>query len=379
MIVKKPKRIAWAAMLLAAAYVFAGCTASGVVDTIPQNSPPPQTEAPAKAVNASAETSAPEQAASHHVTDLDGDGLGDEVVVTLVKQEDGEAYASLDIALGSGKTIRQLIPGWWYSNYTLACADLSGNGRDDILLALPTGGSNYGGIEAFVYALEGDGLVEYPSNFIRNADISAEQPTDYNYGAGFQPVDADIIADGGENLLYFVDEIDSRMDVAWGIAAQWAGDGWLVRKAELITLYEREPIELDMDPQMPSNPEQSGYDWDTEIIFLEAKNDGLDPDTSYYDLERGRMTVPLRRIAADALDKLYKITDQRLDKCYVTVIGDHATTHTYYLCFTADERYHFDREKFYRVSVDCCTGAYIDGHILYSEDVPYSPISRKVG
>ena len=173
-------------------------------------------------------------------TDLNGDQREERVRVYDERIHD-VAYTQIITDVDEENTAIQKYDGYFASS--MACGDLSGNGRADILLTKWDTGSTYGAVEISVLYLEDGDWKEYPDNFIHNPKIALEQPLSFNpeesWWNGELYIDAVIVEKGGKTLLRFAELIpDAENDeTVKCIEASYREDGWFIEDIQIIENY----------------------------------------------------------------------------------------------------------------------------------------------
>ena len=173
-------------------------------------------------------------------TDLDGDRREDRVRVYDARIHD-VAYTQI-IANVNGEDVTFKNYDGYYAS-SMACGDLSGNGKADILLTRWDTGSTYGAVEISVLYLEDGDWKEYPDNFIHNPEIALEQPLSFNpeesWWNGEFYIDAVIVEKGGKTLLRFAELMpDTENDeTVKCIEASYREEGWFIEDIQIIENY----------------------------------------------------------------------------------------------------------------------------------------------
>ena len=173
-------------------------------------------------------------------TDLDGDRREDRVRVYDARIHD-VAYTQI-IANVNGEDVTFKNYDGYYAS-SMACGDLSGNGKADILLTRWDTGSTYGAVEISVLYLEDGDWKEYPDNFIHNPEIALEQPLSFNpeesWWNGEFYIDAVIVEKGGKTLLRFAELMpDAENDeTVKCIEVSYREEGWFIEDIQIIENY----------------------------------------------------------------------------------------------------------------------------------------------
>ena len=173
-------------------------------------------------------------------TDLDGDKREDRVRVYDARIHD-VAYTQIVTNIGEENIAIKNYDGYFASS--MACGDLSGNGKADILLTRWDTGSTYGAVEISVLYLENGDWKEYPDNFIHNPEIALEQPLSFNpeesWWNGELYIDAVIVEKDGKTLLRFAELMpDAENDETIKcIEASYREDGWYIENIHIIENY----------------------------------------------------------------------------------------------------------------------------------------------
>ena len=173
-------------------------------------------------------------------TDLDGDRREDRVRVYDARIHD-VAYTQI-IANVNGEDVTFKNYDGYYAS-SMACGDLSGNGKADILLTRWDTGSTYGAVEISVLYLKDGDWKEYPDNFIHNPEIALEQPLSFNpeesWWNGEFYIDAVIVEKGGKTLLRFAELMpDAENDeTVKCIEASYREEGWFIEDIQIIENY----------------------------------------------------------------------------------------------------------------------------------------------
>ena len=173
-------------------------------------------------------------------TDLDGDKREDRVRVYDVRIHD-VAYTQIITNIDEENIALKNYDGYFASS--MACGDLSGNGRADILLTRWDTGSTYGAVEVSVLYLEDGDWKEYPDNFIHNPEIALEQPLSFNpeesWWNGEFYIDAVIVEKGGKTLLRFAELMpdEDNDETVKCIEASYREDGWFIEDIQIIENY----------------------------------------------------------------------------------------------------------------------------------------------
>jgi beta-lactamase regulating signal transducer with metallopeptidase domain len=267
-----------AAVLMLVLVMLLGCFTTAC-QSAPEKMEDTITEAPENLQSADVygqenETTTPELAESLSETqiDLDGDGLADTVTMENRSPSDTnispeEAKVILTVDLGKGAKISHEIPGWWWPE-NCCTADFDADGKTDIALMLGAGGSNYGATKVFVYRLEGEQLVEYPENMIRNDAISYDQSmfvmlNDANWVSG-----GTVVTEGQKSMLRLRHLLDydpgAGITTAYYTNLSWTDNGWFVESMEIGEAYGEEQVSPgSLQPVHTLSPEQT-----TAEVFL---------------------------------------------------------------------------------------------------------------
>lgn len=173
-------------------------------------------------------------------TDLNGDQREERIRV-FDKRIHDLAYTQIITYLDEENFALKNYDGYFASS--MACGDLSGNGKADILLTKWDTGSTYGAVEISVLYLEDGDWKEYPDNFIHNPEIALEQPLSFNpeesWWNGELYIDAVIVEKGGKTLLRFAELMpDAENDeTVKCIEASYREDGWFIEDIQIIENY----------------------------------------------------------------------------------------------------------------------------------------------
>lgn len=267
-----------AAVLMLALVMLLGCFTTAC-QSAPEKMEDTITEAPENLQSADVygqenETTTPEftDTLSEAKPDLDGDGLADTVTMENRSPSDPnispeEAKIVLTVDLGKGAMMTHEIPGWWWPE-NCCTADFDADGKTDIALMLGAGGSNYGATKVFVYRLEGEQLVEYPENMIRNDAISYDQSmfvmlNDANWVSG-----GTVVTEGQKSMLRLRHLLDydpgAGITTAYYTNLSWTDNGWFVESMEIGEAYGEEQVSSgSLQPVLTLSPEQT-----TAEVFL---------------------------------------------------------------------------------------------------------------
>lgn len=174
-------------------------------------------------------------------TDLNGDGVEDKVYVEDIRSGN-EAYTQLTAIVGDVVVTKNYVG--YYDSY-LVTEDLSGNGKEDVLLVRCDTGSTYGAVEiSLLYYTDGE-WKEYPKNFIHNTDITLAQPDIFGDAENWYDLEryigATVFLKEGKPMVRFIALLeDSDQDTVKIIEVTYRDEGWYIENIEIVDDYYTE-------------------------------------------------------------------------------------------------------------------------------------------
>lgn len=315
--------------------------------------------------------------------DFDGDGKADIVHVEYKPTKDGTVgYARVSVTLGSGRELYGMdFPGDWLEGEPVI-ADLSGDGKDDILLVLENRTSNYSASDVYVLYVDNDALSvrSYGGEFIKNDSISHAQPESFYT---MDCIGASVLSENGKNKLRLRGLISSLENSAYYIDCSWNGHGWYIENMSIGQAYGEDKIIQKLgsaqDPGIIPVVTREGFN-EGELIFVKKipASQGFvwngDPEKRELSANN-EVKLSVHEIATIALRQLYDMTGFQPEKCYVFAnwAGDQCLIN-----FSLVED-GYDHESFFTANINGITGKVFQLILSWRQKgVEYSPLDPSI-